>query len=104
MAFEIARAREFYARAAQGIPSLCPSGRLATLAASRLYAGILCEIERMDYDAFRGRARVPARRKASGLGRVMISFARMSVAPFPGGPASSPLPSPQPSREGRSHD
>src|SRR5690606_9626648 len=45
--FEIARARTLYAGALAGVPSLCPSGRFATLAAAGLYAGILDEIERM---------------------------------------------------------
>jgi phytoene synthase len=109
MAFEIERARDLYARAMHGVPSLCPSGRLATLAASRLYAGILGEIERMDCDVFRGRARVPARRKVGGLGRVMVTFTRMSFAPVheagPGSPLpGTPIHAPTHAREGQSHD
>jgi phytoene synthase len=109
MAFEIERARELYARAMLGVPSLCPSGRLTTLAASRLYAGILGEIERMDYDVFRDRARVPTRRKLGGLGRVVVTFARMSVIPardiVPGGTLrGAALHSPPHAREGQSHD
>ena len=74
------------------------------MAASRLYAGILGEIERMDHDTFRGRARVPARRKAGGLGRVVMTFARMSLVPVTAGPVGARLHAPPPAGEGRSHD
>ena len=52
MAFQIRRARALYAAASPGIRALSPSGQITTLAASRLYAGILSEIESLEYDVF----------------------------------------------------
>lgn len=83
MAFQVARARGIYRDALAGVPALIPSGRLATLAAARLYAGILDEIEAMDHDVFQGRAFVPTSRKARLLAGASASVAMMSVAPGP---------------------
>ncbi len=80
MAFEICRARELYATALPGVRALAPSGRLATLTAARLYAGILDEIEAMDHDVFRIRAVVPGRRKVQSVVRASASVALMSLA------------------------
>jgi phytoene synthase len=76
MAYQVGRARLLYASALRGVPALAPSGRATTLAASRLYAGILDEIEAMDYDVFRGRAMVPGRRKARIMSGVLSSWAK----------------------------
>jgi phytoene synthase len=81
MAFQVARARRLYREAHAGVPTLAPSGRLATLAAARLYAGILDEIEAMGHDVFRGRAVVPSSRKARLLASASASVALMSVTP-----------------------
>lgn len=81
MACQVARARALYREALAGVSALVPSGRLATLAAARLYAGILDEIEAMDYDVFRGRAVVPTPRKAHLLARASASVALMSLTP-----------------------
>jgi len=78
MAFQIERARGLYAEAHPGVSSLAPAGRLATLAASQFYAGILTEIERLDYDVFRARARVPTSRKIRAMPAVTAGF--MSLA------------------------
>lgn len=78
MQFQVARARSLYASAHEGIPALLPSGRMATLAASHLYARILNEIEAMDYDVFRGRAYVRGRGKATSLSRASAHFLRMA--------------------------
>ncbi len=83
IAFQVDRARRLYGEALLGVPALIPSGRLATLAAARLYAGILDEIEAMDHDVFRGRAIVPGRRKARLLAGASASVARMSIVPRP---------------------
>ncbi len=83
IAFQVDRARSLYREALLGVPALIPSGRLATLAAARLYAGILDEIEAMDHDVFRTRAIVPGRRKARLLAGASASVARMSVTPRP---------------------
>ncbi|MCS7082671.1 MAG: phytoene/squalene synthase family protein [Bacteroidetes bacterium] len=64
MAFEVERARAYYRRAWGGIPLLqSRQGRICTRIMSRLYAGILDEIERAGYDVFRRRAFVRLGRK-----------------------------------------
>ena len=80
IAFQIRRARALYAAAAPGVCSLAPSGRITTLAASRLYAGILAEIEALDYDVFRARARVAGHRKVRALPGVAAAFVRLSIS------------------------
>lgn len=79
MAFQIDRARGLYRSAMVGVPSLAPSGRFATLAASGLYSRILNEIEALEYDVYRSRAYVPARGKLGGIARASGTFLRMSV-------------------------
>jgi 15-cis-phytoene synthase len=79
IAFQIARARILYADARLGIPMLSPSGRLTTLMASRLYAGILTEIEALGYDVFRQRAHVSSARKVRALPGVAATFVRLSL-------------------------
>jgi phytoene synthase len=59
MAFQVARAREFYARAHLLFPLLKPSGRPIYRAMLRIYHGLLDEIERRDFDVFRERIRLP---------------------------------------------
>jgi phytoene synthase len=69
LAWEIERARRLYARAAPGIELVHPTSRDCLRTASTLYAGILDEIERADYDVFSQRVTVGlARRAAVGLG------------------------------------
>jgi phytoene synthase len=75
MAFQIDRARSLYAEAERGIPALDFPGRLASLAASRFYAGILREIENQNYDVFAKRARVSTRRKLRSLPGVVLAAA-----------------------------
>lgn len=81
IAFEIARARQLYASALGGVSALAPSGRLTTLAASRFYAGILNEIEALDCNVFRKRARVSSSRKLRATPGVAVAFLRLSVMP-----------------------
>lgn len=56
MAFEAARARAYYSSAMPGIAMLKPEGRFAVEIAAKVYAGILREIERADYDVYSRRA------------------------------------------------
>jgi 15-cis-phytoene synthase len=64
MRFEIARARELYRSATEGIPALTNDGsRFCVRLMCNIYSGILDEIESLDYDVFRTRAHVPLRRK-----------------------------------------
>jgi phytoene synthase len=65
LAYEIARAREIYRNARPGIRLLHPASRPCVLAAYRLYAGILDEIERADYRVLDRRVRVPGWRRAA---------------------------------------
>ena len=56
MKFQIVRARDFYRQGEQGITLLEKDSRLTVLLAARIYARILDEIERQNYDVFRQRA------------------------------------------------
>ncbi|MDX2035482.1 MAG: phytoene/squalene synthase family protein [Isosphaeraceae bacterium] len=68
MQMQIARARSLYRESDSGVPDLIGgSSRLCTRVMGRLYAGILDEIERLDYDVFRSRARVSLNRKLAVL-------------------------------------
>ncbi len=78
MRFQIARARAIYAEAHKGIPHLPAASRFTTLAASRFYSGILCEIEAMNYNVFRARAQVSSVRKVRSLPSITLSFVSMS--------------------------
>lgn len=79
--FEIERARELYRSARLGIPALCPSGQLTTLAISHLYSQILHRIEAQRYDVFVGRAFVPTHRKLRAMPRITADFLRLQLAP-----------------------
>jgi phytoene synthase len=65
LAFEIARTREYYRRAAPGIELVHATSRHCLRTALTLYSGILDEIERADYDVFSRRVAVPLPRRAS---------------------------------------
>ncbi|MGY0231143.1 phytoene/squalene synthase family protein [Longispora urticae] len=73
--YEVERARDHYRLAEPGIDLLQPSSRACIRSAQRLYAGILDEIVRADFNVFAGRARVPTLRKWSLAGRVLLSEA-----------------------------
>lgn len=80
MRFQISRAREFYRSSEAGIPALAPDGSQFTVWLMRwVYAGILEEIERQDYDVFRRRAAVPGWRKLWLAGRAWRSSRRAGV-------------------------
>lgn len=63
MQFEAERAKALYASAMPGIPMLRPTGRFAVEIAAKVYAGILREIERADYNVYARRAVVSGREK-----------------------------------------
>jgi phytoene synthase len=67
MQFEIARTRQFYAKAEQGISYLSADARLPVWAALIHYSGILKVIEHNDYNVFHQRAYVPKWRKFCSL-------------------------------------
>ncbi len=72
MRFEIERCRAIYATADAGIGALPPASAQCIGAARTLYAEILHQIERADYDVFSARVRVPRRRKATVAMRAML--------------------------------
>jgi phytoene synthase len=59
MRFQVERARQWFARAEQGVRWLAPDARWPVWASLRLYRGILDVIEQHDYDVFNKRAFVP---------------------------------------------
>ena len=64
MQFQIARAREFYTRSEAGIPLLADDGSQSTVWLMRhVYAGILAEIERLNYRVLDCRAATSFSRK-----------------------------------------
>ncbi|HET6845374.1 MAG TPA: phytoene/squalene synthase family protein, partial [Anaerolineales bacterium] len=77
MRFQIDRARRLYREAAPGIHMLNADGRLAIAAAADLYAGILREIERNDYDVFSHRASVTTFRKVVRVVPLFIRSMRL---------------------------
>ena len=72
LAFEIARTRDFYRRAAPGIDLVQATSRHCLRTAFTLYSGILDEIERADYDVFSRRVAVALPRRASVAARGLI--------------------------------
>lgn len=70
MRFQIQRNRALYEDSWRGIGLLDPDGRLAILAAGKLYDAILTDIERHDYDVFSRRAYVRLRGKLSRFPRI----------------------------------
>ena len=90
LAFEIARTREFYRRAAPGIDLVHATSRHCLRTALTLYSGILDEIERADYDVFTRRVAVPLPRRATVAARGLIGAwtTRRRGAGHPGGRAT----------------
>jgi phytoene synthase len=76
MRFEIERCRAIYATTDAGIAALPPASARCVAAARTLYAEILDEIERADYDVFTTRARVPRHRKAAVAARAVLAARR----------------------------
>ena len=59
MAFQLERARHWFARSEEGVRWLAPDARWPVWASLRLYRGILAVIEKHHYDVFNHRAYVP---------------------------------------------
>lgn len=72
MAFQIERARQFYAEAEGGIGLLSEDARWPVWSALALYRQILDVIEENDYDVFNKRAFVPSLRKLLTLPRTLL--------------------------------
>jgi len=75
MRFEIARNRELYAHADEGLPHLPTASRKCVATARVLYARILERIEAADHDVFSSRARVPTAEKAALAARALVGNA-----------------------------
>ncbi|MBV8901781.1 MAG: phytoene/squalene synthase family protein [Verrucomicrobia bacterium] len=77
MQFQIARARAFYLRSEASIPMLADDGSQLTVWMMRhLYAGILEEIEKQNFDVFRQRAGTSLARKVALAGRAYRDYRR----------------------------
>ena len=79
MRLQIERARSYYRSGRLGIPALCPSGQLTTIAISRLYSKILDRIEEQDCDPFHGRAHVSTRRKLRAMPLITVDFLSLQL-------------------------
>ena len=76
LAFEIARTREIYRTAAQGVRLLHPSSRPCIETALTLYGAILDEIEDADYPVLRRRVAVSPPRRLAVAGRGLMQARR----------------------------
>jgi phytoene synthase len=65
LAFEVTRAREYYHRASQLLPSLDRKAMVAAEIMGRIYREVLERIERGGFDVFSSRVRVPKSRQAT---------------------------------------
>lgn len=87
LAFECARAREHYARAAEVMPQPCTRRLVAAEIMGGIYFEILRRIERRGYDVFAGRVRVPkpvrARIALAIWMRSRVGLAGMRLGPAP---------------------
>jgi phytoene synthase len=72
MRFQLARARDWFARSEAGVRWLAPDARWPVWASLRLYRGILDAIEQLDYDVFNHRAFVPTAGKFLDLPRSFV--------------------------------
>jgi phytoene synthase len=77
MAYEIERNRALYSFADTGIAMLPPRSARCVGTARVLYAQILSQIERKNYDVFSSRARVPTWRKVATAARIMVTGPRV---------------------------
>ncbi len=81
---QAARAREFYRRAEAGIPLLADDGSQLTVWLMRhVYAGILDEVERLDYEVLQRRASTSPGRKLFLAARAWRDYRRRRGAALP---------------------
>lgn len=77
MKFEIARARKYYAESEKGISLLPKDVRFTVLLALRLYAKILDEIERQNYDVFKQRAHTTKSQKFLSIPKIWLESKKL---------------------------
>ncbi len=84
LAFEAARASDYYGRAEPLVGLVAPTGRPVLLAIAGIYRALLDEIIRRDYDVFSGRVSLPAWRKLAITARSLRGrFSRPDPNPSP---------------------
>ena len=76
LAEQVARVRELEARSREGILMLHPDSQPCIEAARILYCGIVDEVEKLDYEVFAHRARVPVRRRLAVAGPAWVRAVR----------------------------
>jgi phytoene synthase len=72
MKFQVARAREYYREGERGIALLEKDSRFTVLLAARIYAKILDEIERLDYNVFTRRAHTSKLQKFLSIPKIWL--------------------------------
>ena len=72
MKFQVARARDYYAKGEKGIDLLEKDSRFTVLLASRIYAKILDEIEKQNYNIFNKRAHTSKRQKIFAIPQIWL--------------------------------
>jgi phytoene synthase len=91
MQFQVARARQYYASAADLHQHLSPAGRPVFSAMFRIYSALLSEIEKRDYDVFTRRIRVSSSRKLA-IAWSSLFGRRHRAVPRPAPPDADPQP------------
>jgi phytoene synthase len=74
MKFQIERNRRIYRESLKGIPMLKTRGRMAVKIAYVLYSGILTEIEKLNYNVFKQRARTSFSKKLRLSAKALIGI------------------------------
>ena len=72
MKFQVERAREYYAKGEKGIAFLEKDSRFTVLLASRIYAKILDEIEKQNYNIFTKRAHTTKSQKLFSIPKIWL--------------------------------
>ena len=72
MKFQVERARDFYEKGEKGIAYLEKDSRFTVLLASRIYAKIMDEIERQNYNVFARRARTSRMQKIFAIPKIWL--------------------------------
>lgn len=77
MKFQIKRARDFYQKGECGIPFLEEDSRFTVLLASRIYSGILSEIQRQNFNVFIKRAHTSRGQKILSIPKIWYEARKM---------------------------
>lgn len=75
--FQIERAKKYYLLGEKGIPLLAKDSRFCVLLASRIYAQILDELEKQDYNLFAGRVFTSSSQKLLSVPRIWREARRL---------------------------